>query len=286
MPGKRKRTFLSQNFLADEEVARSIVDSFQVGQSDHVLEIGAGRGALTVHLLGRCEKLTLVEKDRRLCHLLESKFGKSTGVELIHSDFLEVDLSRLRGSPASAPLRVIGAIPYHITTPLLFHLLEYPDHVSDALLVVQKEVALRLTSGPGKKTYGALSVAVQYRADTKLLFPVPKECFRPRPKVDSQAVHLVMRREPPVRPKDPSLFFFLVRNLFTKRRKQIQKSLKTDRRFSLTKEDLGRIESSSGIPLSKRPEDLSLEEFCRLSDALGERLEGAAFFHNTEDMEQ
>lgn len=280
MPGKGKRTFLSQNFLVDEEKARSVVDAFQVGESDHVLEIGPGRGALTVHLAGRAARLILVEKDRRFVRLLESSFGRGGSAQVIHADFLDVDLSGLSTAPAGPLLRVIGAIPYHITSPLLFHLLKYPREVRDALIIVQKEVALRLAARPGTKAYGALSVAVQYRAGVELLFPVPRACFRPRPRVDSQAVHLLLHREAPVKPKDEDFFFSLVRSLFTKRRKQIQKSLLTERRFSLSRRDLGRIEASCGLPLTRRPEELSLEEFCRLSDAVGERIEKAGFFHN------
>jgi 16S rRNA (adenine1518-N6/adenine1519-N6)-dimethyltransferase len=280
MPGKRKRTFLSQNFLVDEEISRSIVESFQVRPRDHVVEIGPGRGALTAHLVGRCEKLILVEKDRRLCRLLESRWGGASGVEILHADFLEVDLSRVRSSAGDSLLRVMGAIPYHITTPLIFHLLGYSAHVFDALLVVQKEVALRLAAEPGEKSYGSLSISVQYRTEPRLFFPVRKDAFHPKPRVDSHVVHLLVRREPPIRTKDPEFFFSLTRTLFTKRRKQIQKTLRTEKSFALTSEDLRAVSSAAGISLSKRPEELSMEELGALSDALRERLESAGFFHN------
>ncbi|MFQ6104162.1 MAG: 16S rRNA (adenine(1518)-N(6)/adenine(1519)-N(6))-dimethyltransferase RsmA [Candidatus Glassbacteria bacterium] len=268
MPRKRTRTFLSQIFLVDESIARKLVDSFRIDPHDVILEIGPGRGFLTAYLLKRSSALILVERDRRLVRLLKSRFREIERITVISGDFLKLDISELMSEKGRRPLRIIGMIPYHITTPILMHILNHRKSVTDALLVMQKEVALRVVASPGSRAFGSLSIAVQYWADPVLLFPVGRDCFRPKPKVESQAIHLHMRDEPPVKPKNPELFFYLVRSLFSKRRKQIQKSLRGERCFSLGVEDIDHIESACGLDLSKRPEELSIKDFSRLSDAL------------------
>ncbi len=279
MPKKKTRSFLSQNFLVDEAIARELIDALDLSPRDTLLEIGPGKGFLTAFLLDRVKKLTVVEKDRRLVRLLKSRFGEFPGLEIVTGDFLDVELSALTLPDRGGTLRIIGMIPYHITTPILMHIITHRESVQDALLVVQREVARRVAASPGSKAFGSLSVAVQYWVETTLLFTVRPECFKPRPRVYSQAIHLRMREHPLVQPENPDFFFSLVRRLFTKRRKQLQKALRTDPILSLEREHIEALESSTGIDLGRRAEELSIPELAKLTDAVFRENEGKDLFH-------
>ena len=283
MSRKRNTPFLSQNFLVDEKAADRLIDTFDVSTEDVVLEIGPGRGSLTSRLIGKPLKLFVIEKDRRLVHNLKTRYGSETGLEILSGDFLESDLSALVARTDRSRLRILGAIPYHITTPILLHILDHRESVTDALLVVQKEVAKRIAAEPGTRAYGSLTVAVRYRADPVLLFPIGSDSFKPRPRVDSQVIHLTMRDAPPVQPRNPDLFFYLVRRLFTQRRKQIQKFLRTDKLLSFEADDVKRLESRTGISLKKRPEELSIHDFAKLADAVLENPGSSNFIHKAGD---
>ncbi len=277
---KRTGSFLSQNFLVDDQVARRIVESFDVAPEDLLIEIGPGKGALTDHLAGKCRTLYLVEKDRTLARRLRSKLGNRNDVRVIEGDILELDPDLLAVPEEEPRFRIIGNLPYHITTPILLWIVGHTRHVRDALVMVQSEVAERIAATPGTKAFGALSVAVQYRARARLRFRVGKESFKPRPRVDSKVVSLELYPEPPVKPSDEGFFFALVRMLFTKRRKQIQKILRSEPRLALEHGDIEHIESETGISLRRRPEDCSVEELAALADAVRGRAGDRGLFHN------
>jgi 16S rRNA (adenine1518-N6/adenine1519-N6)-dimethyltransferase len=246
---------LGQNFLRDENVARNIVDSLHVQPDDRVVEIGPGQGALTKYLRNRCARLIAIEIDERAVSLLREMFGAS--VEILHADVRTVDLSRLAGT--TGRLRVIGNIPYNITSEILFWLFDQHAVIADATLMVQLEVARRFVAPIGTKDYGILAVSVQYYTEPEMLFKVSRNSFYPKPGVDSAIVRLNFRRA--LAECDKKLLTAIVRSTFGKRRKTLRNGLRY-MGFS----DAG-LDSVS-FDLTRRPEQLSLAEFIELTRLL------------------
>jgi 16S rRNA (adenine1518-N6/adenine1519-N6)-dimethyltransferase len=261
-PAKRS---LGQNFLVDKNIQRKIVDALDPGPSDHVVEIGPGRGALTAHLVARVGRLTLIELDDQLARDLLELYADTPRVRVIHADVLQVPLAELASEPGR--VRVIGNIPYNITTPIVFHLLERPRPAS-ILLMVQKEVAERLVAAPGTSEYGALSVGVRTVARVERVFDVPRGAFRPVPSVDSALVRIDPVQPPALSEEDELAVRELTRAAFQWRRKQMQKTLRDHPDLALTKAEVERLESETGFELTRRPETFSPQELLRLSRAV------------------
>ena len=251
----RKR--FGQNFLHDPQVIQRIVSSIRPREGQSMVEIGPGEGALTGELLPILGQLDVVELDRDLIPLLEDKLGGLGELRIHQADALKFDFCQL--SPGPAQLRVVGNLPYNISTPLLFHLLGMSDCIQDMHFMLQKEVVERITAQPGSSQYGRLSVMMQYHCQTEMLFTVGPGAFRPAPKVDSAIVRLTPYRQPPVE-VDPDILATLVARAFAQRRKTLRNNLK-----GLL--DTQAIEAA-GIDPGVRPERLSLEEFARLAQAL------------------
>lgn len=261
-PGAPKRS-LGQNFLVDPNVQRRIVDACGAGAGDPVLEIGPGRGALTTHLIERGVLLTVVELDDVLARELEARFGDS--VTVIHADVLSLDLSsRLPDWPST---HVIGNIPYNITSPLLFHLLEAPRPM-DLVLMVQAEVAERLTASPGTKAYGASTVGVRSVAEVRRLFAVSRSVFRPVPAVDSAVVRITPRPLPSADRAAAGDLRTLTRAAFGWRRKQLATTLTRHPEYGLDREVVTAVLEEMGLPLTVRPERLTPEQFVTLASRL------------------
>ncbi|MEW6511109.1 MAG: 16S rRNA (adenine(1518)-N(6)/adenine(1519)-N(6))-dimethyltransferase RsmA [Bacteroidota bacterium] len=253
------RKSLGQNFLRDENIARKIIAAIDPRADDCLLEIGPGDGVLTRHLAGRVRMLTVVDVDPRVTSALRDQFA-GTGVTVIEGDILDTDLAALATS-CGGPLRVVGNIPYNITSPILFHVLDNRRHVVDVTLMVQREVARRMTARCGSPDYGILSVFCSYWADTKLLFEVSPHVFRPEPKVTSAVVQLRMRSAPETPAHDEELFRVMVRTVFGKRRKTLRNSLAY----------LPALEGHPLPPLpfmDRRPEELTVHELVELSNLL------------------
>lgn len=246
---------LSQHFLSDANIARKIVDAAQVDASDAVVEIGCGQGALTRWLLDKGCRVFGVEFDAGLIEGLERSFGRFERFTLVHKDVLEWDFEEaIRCTPGH--LRVVGNLPYHISSAILFRLLDLRRHIASAVVMLQREVAARIVSVPGSKEYGILSVLCQYHADVRRLFDVPPTAFFPRPRVHSSILRMTPR--PPLRPAvDEDLFRLVVRTSFHQRRKMLRNSLSAF---------LAGREWNNG--LERRPEQLSVNEFVELSDRL------------------
>jgi len=223
------------------------------------VEIGPGEGALTQHLAPAAGRLILVELDDRAAESLRHLYHTDR-VSILHADILETDLSALRGA-SERPIRVVGNIPYNITTPILFHVLEHRAAVEDATIMMQKEVAQRLVATPRCKEYGILSVMFQLFTEPRLLFDVPPTAFFPRPRVVSSVVHLKMLSAPRYPLADETFFRDMVRSVFGTRRKMLRHSL---REFLLRR---GRP-LPDGLRLEQRPEELTVRELVRLSDDL------------------
>ncbi len=268
-PPRAKRS-LGQNFLVDGNAQRRIVESLRAGPEDEVLEIGPGQGALTRHLAGTVRRLVLVELDDALVPRLRAEFGGDPGVEVVHADFLDVPLEQLSADPAA--LRVIGNIPYNITTPILFSLLERRPRPREIVLMVQREVADRILAGPGSKTYGALAVGVQTVADAERVLEVGRRSFRPVPDVESTVVRIVPHVPPRIEPEDEGAVRGLTRAAFGQRRKQFQRILRDA--YGLSVEEVEALGAELGMDLRDRPETFAPERFVALARALAARGRG------------
>jgi 16S rRNA (adenine1518-N6/adenine1519-N6)-dimethyltransferase len=247
---------LSQNFLRDANVARKIVESLHLRPSDVVIEIGPGQGALTKYLCAQTTTVVAIEVDERAIAVLRETLKDD--VRLIHSDVLDVSLKSL-SEEFKSRLRVVGNIPYNITSDILFWLFDNHDAVEDATLMVQLEVAHRFVAQPRTKDYGILAVSVQLHSRPELLFKVSRNSFYPKPNVDSAVVRLPFKRELP--DYNEKLFKAVVRGTFGKRRKTLRNGL---RYIGFADQQLDRI----AFDLSRRPESLSLEEFLMLAKKL------------------
>jgi 16S rRNA (adenine1518-N6/adenine1519-N6)-dimethyltransferase len=265
-PRHRPKRSLGQNFLVDGNLQRKIVKALKVGPEDDVLEIGPGRGALTKHLVGLSGTLTLVELDRELAEALRGELEGVEGVRVIQGDILETDLSEL--TPRVNELKVVGNIPYNITTPILFHLLDRP-RPKEILLMVQKEVADRILASPGTSSFGALTVGVRSVAEVDRVLKVPASAFRPVPAVDSVVIRVRPFQPEPLTLEEEKALRKLTRAAFQQRRKQFQTILRGHPELGLSHEELSQVEEETGFDLRRRPETFSPQEFIRLSRALG-----------------
>jgi 16S rRNA (adenine1518-N6/adenine1519-N6)-dimethyltransferase len=266
----RAKKSLGQNFLVDPMIQRRIVAALDAGPGDEVLEIGPGTGALTRHLAGEVRHLVAVELDDRLVAALRREYADEPSVEIHHANALDLDLADLSADVSA--LRVIGNIPYNITTPLIFWLLDRPVRPDRIVLMIQKEVADRILAAPGTKAYGALSVGVRTVANVERLFTVSRGAFNPVPAVDSAVIRITPLRPPPLEPREEGDLRTLTRTAFAWRRKQLQKILRSAPEYELDQPAMAQIEAETGIELRLRPEALSPDEFIRLSRGL--RAEG------------
>ena len=254
----RKR--FGQNFLHDHNIIYNIISSIQPKPDEHWVEIGPGLGALTEPLLKLGLRLDVVELDRDLVVLLKDKFGHHNRLQIYSADALKFDFSAL--AEADEKLRIIGNLPYNISTPLMFHLLDNASCIEDMHFMLQKEVVDRICATPGSKKYGRLSVMMQYYCATELLFEVPPESFDPAPKVMSAIVKLVPHQQPPVEVNDIGKLNRVVTQAFSQRRKTLRNSLK-----KLIDED---AIIALNIDPALRAEALSLNEFAKLSNQIQE----------------
>ena len=252
---KAKKRF-GQNFLHDPMVIQQIIQAIDPRPGEHLVEIGPGQGAITGELLKVIGKLDAIELDRDLLHLLATQCGNLGELNIIHADALRYDFTRL--ATEGRPLRLVGNLPYNISTPILFHLLQYADIIQDMHFMLQKEVVDRMAAVPGSKTYGRLSVMMQAWCRIEALFEIGPGAFRPAPKVDSAIVRLQPYPEPPWSIDDPAFFSDLVAAAFAQRRKTLRNSLKK----MITTE----LIEAAAIDPAIRAERLSLEDFVRLSN--------------------
>ena len=263
--GRRAKRSLSQNFLIDPNLQRKIVESLDPSPGDLVIEIGPGTGALTRHLAGQVAQLILVELDDGLATELREEFGGRADVEVVHADALEISVAALA---AGSPFKVIGNIPYGITTPLIFHVLDERPRPLAIVLTVQKEVGKRLTAKPGTKEYGALTVGVQAVAAVEPLFSISRQAFRPRPDVDSMVLALVPIDPPPLTPAQEKALRTLTRAAFSRRRKQLQKVLRQAPEYALSGQGVDDLLETQRIDPSIRPDALPVADYIRLAAAL------------------
>lgn len=249
---------LGQNFLYDRAILSEIIEAARIQPEDTVIEIGPGHGTMTKLLAEKARKLIAIELDHELCVKLVGELKGFNNIDLVEGDAMKFNYEEV------GRFKVVANIPYYITTPVIFRLLEAKQQLESMTLTIQKEVAERIVAPPGGKDYGVLSIALQCYALPALKFMVPKEAFHPVPKVDSAVVHISLRETPLVSVADEAFFFKVVRTAFSQRRKTLSNSLKP---FGPTVRD---VLAETGIDPQRRPETLSIEEFKKIAELLSE----------------
>ena len=255
---------LGQNFLIDENVVRQIVEAAELSEADTVLEVGPGIGTLTQGLAESKAKVVTVELDTRLLPVLATTLEGYDNVRVVHGDILKVNIMEEVGAPE---FKVCANLPYYITTPIIFALLEKRLPMERLVAMVQKEVAERMAAQPGGKDYGALSVAIQYYTEPEIAFIVPPTSFIPAPAVDSAVIVCKRRSKPPVEVCDEALFFRVVKAAFSLRRKMLSNSLKN---MGIKSEQVAKWLELAGVDGKRRAETLSLEDFAKLTNSFNE----------------
>lgn len=268
------RKSLGQNFLVDNNIIHKITASAELSESDLVVEIGPGLGALTAQIARAAGKVIAVEVDRGLLAVLSEVLEGVQNLEVIPGDALKIDFDRLVGESTGGEYgrngkkyKLMANLPYYITSPVLMHLLLGRFNISIILVMIQAEVAERLAAPPGSKAYGSLSLAVQYFTVPEILFRVPRTVFYPKPGVDSAVVRLAVRTEPAVVVRDEDMFFSIIRSAFGKRRKTLLNSL-AGSGLGIDREACLRALKNAGIDPGRRGETLSMAEFASLTDSI------------------
>ena len=254
-----------QSFLTDRNIIRKIISHAKLGRSDTAFEIGAGHGELTFPIAEKVKKVIAIEIDRNLCQILKEKITSFKNVELVEGDILKINIRQLiigDKELSDGSTKVIGNLPYYITTPILMKLFQEKNLFSQLIVMVQREVAERMIANPGTKNYGALSIAVAYHTEVEKLFTVGKKAFYPESKVDSAVVRMKIRKEPPVRVHNEKLFSSFIKAIFGGRRKMLHNALL--RISCLDKEKVEELLSDADIDPRTRAENISLAEFARI----------------------
>lgn len=261
-----------QNFLIDTHVLERIIDEAGITPDDFVLEIGPGIGTMTQYLACAAREVVAVEIDKVLIPILEGDTLKAfDNVTVINEDILKVDINKLvEEKNGGRPIKVVANLPYYITTPIIMGLFESHVPIESITIMVQKEVADRMKTGPGSKEYGALSLAVQYYANPEIVANVPPNCFMPRPNVGSAVIRLTRHETPVVDVKDEKLMFRIIRASFNQRRKTLVNGLKNSGEINFTKEQIEAAITAIDKPLTIRGEALTLAEFAALSNVFSE----------------
>lgn len=263
--GLRPNKRLGQNFLIDKNIVEKIIALSEISREDTVIELGAGMGNITADIAVAAKKVIAVEFDKGLCGVLRDIIVETKNIEPVCSDILKLDLERLA---RNGRLKVIGNLPYYITTPVLERLIGARQSIKDALLMVQRELGERLLAPPGSRRCGSISHYLRFYAEMESKCLVRKTCFFPRPDVDSLLLYIKFRSRPAVAVKNEELLFKIIRAAFNHRRKTILSSLSYNEQIGLARKRFTDILDTCGIMPSRRPESLTLEEFARISDGI------------------
>ena len=258
-----------QNFLIDAHVLQKIIAGAGVTKEDMVVEIGPGIGTMTQYLAESAGTVVAVEIDKNLLPILEETLADYDNVPVINEDILKLDIQKLVDERnGGKPIKVVANLPYYITTPIIMGLFESHVPLENMTVMVQKEVAARMRSGPGTKDYGALSLAVQYYADPYVVANVPCNCFMPRPNVDSAVIRLTKHEKPPVYVEDETLMFKMIRAAFNQRRKTLVNALNNSPEIQADKELIQTVLIQAGLLPTVRGEALTLDQFADIANRL------------------
>lgn len=262
---------LGQNFLINEEVVTNIVDCSNIDKQDLVIEIGPGLGTLTKYLLEKAGKVICIELDTKMLQILEDRFSLYNNFELINNDVLKVDLKNIiekeKTEGKIKKVKIVANLPYYITTPIIMKLLEEELELESITVMIQKEVADRLIAIPGEKNTGAITYAVYYYATSEAIMEVPNSSFIPEPAVTSKVIKLNIRKEPIVTPKNKEKMFKVIKCAFMQKRKTLLNSLTNNKIFENKNQGIELLKSLQ-INENIRPEELTLEQFEKISDNL------------------
>lgn len=262
---------LGQNFLIDPNILRNIVSHANLTGNSGAIEVGPGIGALTEHLAREAKKVVSFEIDQRLLPVLEDTLSPYNNVKIVHSDILKADVAQVieEEMPGIEDIMVVANLPYYVTTPILMKLLNDRLPIRGFVVMMQKEVADRITAKPGTKAYGSLSIAIQYYVTAEIAMVVPKTVFMPQPNVDSAVIRLIKHENPPVKVIDEDFLFEVSRASFAQRRKTILNNLQNGLvNGKQNKELILQALEEAGIEPSRRGETLSIQEFGKLADCL------------------
>lgn len=258
-----------QNFLIDGHVINKIISASDIGKDDLVIEVGPGIGSLTQEIAERAGKVIAVEIDSNLIPILKEDTLKDyDNIEYINEDILKVNINEVIKNSGYHSVKVVANLPYYITTPIIMNLLENKVNVKSITVMIQKEVAYRMSANPSTKDYGSLTLAVQYFSEPYLVANVPQNCFMPRPNVDSAVIRLNVRETPKVDVADERKFFSLIKVAFSQRRKTLLNCIYNSEVFNYSKEEIEAILVKAGFDPRVRGESLTIEEFARLANEL------------------
>ena len=257
-----------QNFLIDANILEKIVASAGITKEDTVLEIGPGIGTLTQYLAEAAKQVICVEIDKNMIPVLEYTLADFDNVTVINQDILKADIVQILKENGAASAKVVANLPYYITTPIIMELLEKDAPIESITVMIQKEVAERMQTGPGSKDYGALSLAVAFYSKAEVKMTVSPNCFIPRPNVDSAVIRLDKLKEPAVKVNNKSEMFRIIKGAFEQRRKTLTNALSHSSAYKTDKKNIENALLEMGKNINIRGEELTLEEFARLSDIL------------------
>ena len=264
-----KKNF-GQNFLVDERVLDKIVNAADINENDLVIEVGPGIGTLTQAMAKRAGKVVSVEIDKTLVPILKELLADSDNIEIINEDILKVDINEIIARHPGMNVKMAANLPYNITTPIIMGILEKHIPMESLTVMIQKEVAYRMNAKPSTKDYGSLSIVTQYYCEPYLVANVPRNCFMPRPNVDSAVIRLTILKEPKIHVNDESLLFEFVKAAFSQRRKTLVNCIFNSGIVRLDKEGIGKILNELGYDERVRGESLSLEDYGKLSEKFAE----------------
>ena len=265
---------LGQNFLIDENIVENIVDAANITKDDLVIEIGPGLGTLTSKILLDAGKVIAVELDNRMINILKERFILYENIEIIHEDILKINLRELikhqKESSNVNKVKIVANLPYYITTPIIMKLLEEKLDIETITVMIQKEVADRLTEKPGGKLSGAITYSVYYYADAKKVLKVPKSSFIPEPEVESEVINLTLRNNPPVKIKDEKSFFYIIKLAFMHRRKTLVNALSNSNLFE-SKDEIYEMLKELKINEKIRGEALNINQFAQIENYISNK---------------
>lgn len=258
-----------QNFLVDNNILEKIVEAADIGEDDCVVEIGPGIGTMTQHLAKKAKSVIAVEIDKNLIPILHDTLSSYDNVKILNEDILKVDINRIvKEENGGRAVKIVANLPYYITTPIIMQLFEEHIALESITVMVQKEVADRMQALPGTKDYGALSLAVRYYCEPKIITRVPASCFMPRPNVDSTVIRLTLHENRRLQAKEEAYLFAVIRASFNQRRKTLVNGLANAANLKAGKEEVKKVLADMGLPESIRGETLTLERFIELSERL------------------
>lgn len=262
------KKYYGQNFIISEDIVSSIINSLNLNKDDIVLEIGPGIGTMTQVVSKNVKKIVCVEIDSKIIEILKYTLKELKNIEIINSDILKEDISLISKKYSSKNIKILGNLPYYITTPIINHLIKYYEYIDDVVIMVQEEVGKRFLALPSTKEYGSITIFIKYYFDVKIVSKVKNTLFYPKPKVNSVVLNLSKRKEKIVNSLDKEFMFNIIRCVFKNRRKTLINNILMSKNFKFLKNDLKKILNKMNLDENIRGESLDINQFSQLSNYL------------------